>query len=64
MNTFFLSAQELWFSAQQALLSTSRLEHWYLIGMLFILLVITSEQVIRPRRKLRNRSDRAAWGQR
>jgi hypothetical protein len=64
MNTFFLSAQEFWLSMQQLLLSSSRLEHGYLIGLLFIVLVITSEQLISPRRKLRNRSDRAAWGRR
>ena len=64
MNTLFLSAQEYWLSAQQLVLSSSRLEHWYLIGLLFIVLVITSEQLVYPRRKLRNRSDRVAWGRR
>jgi hypothetical protein len=64
MNTLFSSAQDFWFFVQQMLLSNSRLEHWYLIGLLFIVLVITSEQLIQPRRKLRNRSDRAAWGRR
>jgi hypothetical protein len=64
MNTFFLFVQDLWLSAHQVLLSTSRLEHWYLIGALFIVLVVTSEQLIQPRRKLRNRSDRVAWGRR
>jgi hypothetical protein len=63
MNALFSSAQDLWLSAQ-LLLSSSRLEHWYLIGLLFIALVITSEQLIHPQRKLRNRSDRIAWGRR
>lgn len=64
MNTLFLSVRDFWISAQQALLSRSDLEHWYLIGLLVILLVVTSEQLISPRRKLRNRSDRVAWGRR
>lgn len=63
MLPLFSSAQDLWLSIQQ-MLSTSRLEHWYLIGLLFIILVVTSEQLIHPQRKLRNRSDRAAWGRR
>lgn len=49
---------------QHLFLSPYRLEHAYLILMLFILLVVVSEKLRNPNRKLRNRSDRMAWGRR
>jgi hypothetical protein len=44
--------------------SPQRLERGYLILLLFIVLVVVTEKLRNPQRKLRNRSDRVAWGQR
>lgn len=52
------------FALQHTVQSQHRLEHAYLIIMLFIVLVVVTEKLRNPRRKLRNRSDRIAWGQR
>jgi hypothetical protein len=52
------------FFMQHNFLTQHRLEHSYLIIMLFIVLVMVTEKLRNPRRKLRNRSDRTAWGQR
>lgn len=49
---------------QNMLFSPYRLEHAYLIALLFILLVVVTEKLRNPNRKLRNRSDRMAWGRR
>jgi hypothetical protein len=49
---------------QQIAQSQHRLEHSYLIMILMVALVVSTEQLRNPKRKLRNRSDRAAWGQR
>lgn len=52
------------FNLQQLVQSQHRLEHTYLILILFVALVVTTEKLRNPKRKLRNRSDRVAWGQR
>jgi len=64
MNDFFSHMHETFFSLQHVYLSGARLEHTYMIVMLLILLVTVSEKVRNPNRKLRNRSDRVAWGRR
>lgn len=64
MNGFLLFLQNTYFSIQHMFLTPYRLEHGYLIIMLFILLVVSTEKLRNPKRKLRNRSDRIAWGQR
>jgi hypothetical protein len=56
--------QHALFAVQHTFLSPHRLEHSYLIIMLVIALVVVTEKLRNPRRKLRNRSDRIAWGQR
>jgi hypothetical protein len=56
--------QHILLSLQHTFMSPRRLEHAYLIIMLVIILVVVTEKLRNPRRKLRNRSDRIAWGQR
>lgn len=64
MNDLLSFLQQTYFSVQYMFLTPYRLEHAYLIIMLFILLVVVTEKLRNPHRKLRNRSDRVAWGRR
>jgi hypothetical protein len=61
---FVQQLEHMLFAIQHIFLSPHRLEHAYLIIMLVIALVVVTEKLRNPRRKLRNRSDRIAWGQR
>lgn len=64
MNEHLSLVQHAIVYVQHTFLSPYRMEHAYLIILLFILLVVVTEKLRNPNRKLRNRSDRVAWGRR